>query len=198
MHSFQHTPLVCWTGYGIGPRIKGNPGPCWIQEPGLARRMTAPRTVASGGLTFDPGQSPVGRGQLLSGVRRQKQDQSHSDKQSEYQTLHGLPSFWLAPRQAQACNEKRQPCKFKLAHALRTVHWRRGDMAAVSLQFIAEAHLPTRLADNGLVVHCPAVPALCSGAVQCPTDSLRLQAALFVFLGFLLLRFRDGLSPWSE
>ena len=94
MHSFQHTPLVCWTGYGIGPRIKGNPGPCWIQEPGLARRMTAPRTVASGGLTFDPGPSPVGRGQLLSGVRRQKQDQSHSDKQSEYQTLHGLPSFW--------------------------------------------------------------------------------------------------------
>ena len=145
---FSASPLVCWTGYGIGPRIKGNPGPCWTQEPGLARRVTAPRTVASGGLTFDPGPSPVGRGQLLSGVRRQKQDQSHSDKQSEYQTLHGLPSFWLAPRQAQACNEKRQPCKFKLAHALRTVHWRRGDMAAVSPQFIAETHLPTRLAPS--------------------------------------------------
>ena len=67
----------------------------------------------------------------------------------------------------------------------------------MSPQFIAEAHFPTRLADNGLVAHRPAVPALCLSAVQCPAH-LCLQAALFVFLGFMLLRFRYRLSSWSE
>lgn len=42
-----------------------------------------------GTLFYDPGPPPVSRGQLLSGVRRQQEDQGHSDKQGENKFPHG-------------------------------------------------------------------------------------------------------------
>ena len=43
-------------------------------------------------LFYDPDSSHVSRGQLLSGVRRQQQDQGN-DEQDENKFPHGVPSF---------------------------------------------------------------------------------------------------------
>ena len=42
-----------------------------------------------GTIFYDPDPFPLGRGQLLSGVRRHQQNQSHSDKQSVKERPHG-------------------------------------------------------------------------------------------------------------
>lgn len=70
---------------------KGNPAPCGQQETGLARRGLRPHAmIAELQVTFsDPDPSPPGRGQLLSGVRRQQQDKGQSDKQGENKPAHG-------------------------------------------------------------------------------------------------------------
>ena len=64
------------------------------QKPELARRVTAPRTVAKGYIFTQPRPiATMGRGILLSGVRRQKQYHSQSDKRDHDQTSHGRAPF---------------------------------------------------------------------------------------------------------
>ena len=73
---------------------KGNSGSCYEQKPELARRVTAPRTAANGYIFSQPRPiATMGRGILLSGVRRQKQYHSQGDKRDHDQTSHGRAPF---------------------------------------------------------------------------------------------------------
>ena len=69
----------------------GTPAPTARRKPGLARRVSAPlrHTATTLNDVFDPVSGAQIRGQLLVGVRRQKQDQYQRDKRDQKQTLHG-------------------------------------------------------------------------------------------------------------
>lgn len=80
---------------GVGIMKKGTPAPVGTGTgAGVAR--AAPRTVTTRGFFYSPRPiATMGRGNLLSGVRRQQEYHSRCDKQSENDPLHGLPSFGL-------------------------------------------------------------------------------------------------------
>ena len=67
---------------------------------------------------FDPSSLAVGWGQPLHGVIRQQQYHSQSDKQSEQETLHGLPSFLglrRAERRLRTKKSNRANCKYAMS-----------------------------------------------------------------------------------
>ena len=74
---------------------KGDPAPCCEQEAGLARRGLRPQChgCQRSDKFYDPDPSLPGRGQLLSGVRHQKQDKGQSDKQGKNKPAHGFTPF---------------------------------------------------------------------------------------------------------
>ena len=69
----------------------GTPAPVATQKPGLARRVSAPYKAHGYHMQaiFDPVSGAQIRGQLLVGVRRQKQDQYQREEHERKQTLHG-------------------------------------------------------------------------------------------------------------
>ena len=70
----------------------GTPAPAGGRKPGLARRVSAPYKAHGyhiGPMFSTPYLFAQIRGQLLVGVRRQKQDQYQRDKRDQKQTLHG-------------------------------------------------------------------------------------------------------------
>ena len=85
---------------------RGTPEPARTGTGAGAARDSAPHGRLMRLILPDPDPPRMGRGQLLSGVRRQQENQSHSDKQSQEQTLHGLPSFfWACAAPSAGCNK---------------------------------------------------------------------------------------------
>jgi len=99
------------------PKLKGNPGPCANRNRGWRGALQRPARLPNEDLLFDPSLPPVSWGQPLHGVRRQQQHNSQSDKQSENEPLHGLPSFLVLRRaERRLRTKKRQPCKLQILY----------------------------------------------------------------------------------